>query len=213
MISAKPRAATAASALQADKMVDIILASASPRRRELFEKYKIFARIVVSDEDELSPVGLPPADYVMAVAMAKAEAVRRKSAASPKTVVVAADTIVYADGKILGKPSDLAEASRVLRFLSGRTHEVYTGLAILGGNKRVSDFERTEVVFRTLLESEIDAYVNICRPLDKAGAYGIQDYSGLFVSKIDGDYLNVVGMPMCKTAALLRDCFGVELMP
>ena len=129
-------------------------------------------------------------------------------------IVISADTIVYFDKRILGKPENEPGAKKMLEMLSGNVHEVYTGICVTDGTsgKSISDFEVTKVKFRTLTEEEIDRYIATGEPMDKAGSYGIQGKGCLFVEKIDGDYLNVVGLPAVKLAAILREEFNLNIM-
>ena len=173
----------------------IILASQSPRRAELLRglglEFEI--RTVPIDED----VDIPdPKEHVSVLSRNKAEAVSERIQSG---LVIGADTIVYHDGAILGKPEDPANAIRMLRKLSGQTHQVFTGLTlILNHEKTLTDVVSTDVTFRTLTDPEIEAYVASEEPLDKAGAYGIQGRAGLFVESIQGCYFNVVGFPIAR---------------
>lgn len=177
----------------------IVLASGSPRRRELLTRMGVAFIVDVADVDERCS-GLPR-DVVITLSMRKAEAV---SARHPGELVLAADTIVYSDA-ILGKPHDPADAARMLRILAGRWHEVYTGICtIKAGNVRC-EAALTRVHFTPLSEDEIDAYVATGEPMDKAGAYGIQGMAGMFIDRIDGCPHNVMGLPMALTKQLLMD--------
>lgn len=183
----------------------LVLASRSPRRRELLSRLGLDFVVIPSDVAEEQYTSLPPVARVTALARAKAEAVAR---GLTEAVVVAADTLVVCEGRVLGKPASREEAEAMLTFLSGRTHEVYTGVAVMsvpGGVCRET-WERTEVRFRRLSEREIKAYVATGEPLDKAGAYGIQGRGALLVEGIAGDFFNVVGLPLVKTAMLLEEC-------
>ena len=179
----------------------LILASQSPRRRELLGLLGIPFEIRVPNADEtMDPTG-EPAQQVALVSRRKAEATPRDEYA----VVVAADTIVVCDGKILGKPKDPEDAARMLRLLSGRTHQVMTGLTVLYQDKVCSHTEVTQVTFRELSDSEILGYVRSGEPMDKAGAYGIQGGAALFAQGICGDYYNVVGLPVCRLVQVLQE--------
>ena len=179
----------------------LILASQSPRRRELLGLLGIPFEIRVPNADEtMDPTG-EPAQQVALVSRRKAEATPRDE----DTVVIAADTIVVCDGKILGKPKDREDAVRMLRLLSGRTHQVMTGLTVLYGNKVTSCTEVTQVTFRALCDREILRYVDSGEPMDKAGAYGIQGGAALFAQGICGDYFNVVGLPVCRLVQVLQE--------
>ncbi len=185
----------------------IILASQSPRRRELLGLMGLtdFAIIPAQGEEDLS-AGLPPDKLVEALAAAKAKEVAAQ--ADPSDVIIAADTIVTLDGKVLGKPHSGEEAFEMLRILSGRTHRVYTGVAVLQGQRLELLHEATEVVFRPLTEGEISRYIATGEPMDKAGAYGIQGRGALLVEGIRGDYFNVMGLPVCRLGQMLK-AFGI----
>lgn len=180
--------------------MDLILASQSPRRRELMNFFHIPFRICVADIDEAMDPRKDPCDEVARVSRAKAAAVKR----GPDDVVIAADTIVVCNGQVLGKPRDEADARRMLTLLSGRKHQVMTGLTVLRGNRSESVTEVADIFFRELTAAEIDAYVRTGEPMDKAGAYGIQGGAALFAEKIDGDFYNVMGLPVCRLGQILR---------
>lgn len=182
-------------------MKKIILASASPRRKELLETAGISFEICVADVDESIPEGTPPDEAAKLTASKKAAAV---SAIHPDAVVIGADTIVVADGKILGKPKDRADAENMLRMLSGKEHLVITGVCLSeGGNRTV--FEKiSKVKFYELSDAEIKAYVATGEPMDKAGAYGIQGKGCVLVEGIEGDYFNIVGLPVAATVKELK---------
>jgi septum formation protein len=187
----------------------LILASASPRRRELLGRLGVAFEVHPVDADETPRPGEAAADLVRRLAVAKAEAalVDLAGVAGDDTVVVAADTEVVLDGEVLGKPADADDAARILRRLAGRTHEVLTGVAVAaswGDTAAVeSRVARTAVTMTDLSAQEIAWYVGTGEPLDKAGAYGIQGAGGLFVSSIEGSYDNVVGLPLALTRRLL----------
>ncbi len=182
-----------------------ILASASPRRKSLLEALGCTELVIRPARcEEIVPPGLSPADTVMALALQKAEDTAARSP-EPDAVILAADTIVVRDGEILGKPRDAAQAKAMLRSLSGRSHEVFTGVAILRGDKRRVRYARTEVFFRDLSPQEIEAYVATGEPLDKAGAYGIQGRAALFAERLHGDFYNVVGLPLYLTGQMLQE--------
>ena len=178
-----------------------VLASQSPRRKELMGLFHIPFIIRVSDADETMDPNASPAEQVALVSRRKAEAVPRET----DDVVIAADTIVVCDGKVLGKPKDEADAHGMLRLLSGRDHQVMTGLTLLRGEKCLSCTEVTDIHFRDLTEQEIDSYIRTGEPMDKAGSYGIQGGAALFAEKLCGDYFNVVGLPVCRLGQLLRE--------
>ena len=187
----------------------IILASGSPRRRELLEMLGLKFEIRPARGGEHPPEGAGPEETVLALAGAKAEEIAEHSAEND--VIIAADTIVWLDGKLLGKPHDEADAARMLRALSGREHEVWTGVALISGAERVSGAEQTYVKFRDLTDGEIAAYIATGEPMDKAGAYGAQGYASLFVEGIRGDFFNVMGLPLCRLGKMLGK-LGVKLL-
>ncbi len=181
--------------------VPLVLASQSPRRRALLDRLGLTFRVEPTGADETWPDALDVGAATEAIALRKAEAVD-----APGALVLAADTVVVLEGEVLGKPSDAAHAAATLRRLSGRTHHVVSGLALrLDGRQRTAH-ERTAVTFADLSDAEIDAYVATGSPLDKAGAYGIQDDAGaLLIERIEGDYFNVVGLPIRRLYQTLRD--------
>ena len=186
-------------------MAQFILASASPRRKELLEKAGYTFAVLVSDADETLPDGISPEEAVRLNAARKAQAV---SALHPGDVVLGCDTVVAIGGKILGKPRSAAEAKEMLRQLSGRTHTVYSGVCITDGTKKTVFAVATDVTFYALSEVTIDAYAATGEPMDKAGAYGIQGLGCVLVREISGDYSNVVGLPLSESARALAT-FGV----
>ena len=189
----------------------IILASASPRRKALLEMLGVPELTVIParGEEAIDPA-LTPEELVKALSRQKAAEVA--AACAPEdAVVIGADTVVVLDGAVLGKPKDERCAKRMLSALSGRGHAVWTGITAIRGGRLLSRAERTEVFFRPLSEREIDAYIATGAPLDKAGAYGAQDLASLFVERIDGDFFNVVGLPLCALGKLLRE-LGVDLI-
>ncbi len=186
----------------------IILASASPRRRELIENLKIDFEVKTADCEEITVPGERPEDTVKRLSLTKARCVAELE--GDDAVVIGADTVVAIDGKILGKPADENEAAEMLRLLSGRTHRVYTGLAVVGRGKTVNEYVETEVKFYDLTDSQIKRYIATGEPMDKAGAYGIQKYGSLLVEEIRGDYFNVVGLPVGRLDRVLRENFGIE---
>ncbi|MGN0520188.1 MAG: Maf family protein [Candidatus Fimenecus sp.] len=179
----------------------LILASNSPRRAEILTQGGFSFEKRVADTDETLSAGVLPAEAVEILAQRKGRAVFRAA----DEVVLAADTVVVLDNRILGKPKDENGAKEMLRALSGRTHSVFTGVYITDGEREFLFYAQTRVTFYQLTDAEIDAYVQSGEPLDKAGAYGIQGRGALFVEKIDGDYLNVVGLPLAKTARILKE--------
>ena len=184
-----------------------VLASASPRRRELIGLFHFSQlRIVPSDWEEDVQSGTPE-QIVMATALGKARAVLPKC--EPDEAVLGADTLVFLDGKRLGKPRDRAQAVQMLKTLSGRTHTVCTGCALLLGGKEECFCATSRVTFRPLSDEEIEAYVDSGEPMDKAGAYGIQGRGALFISGIEGDFYNVMGLPVCLLSQELTK-LGIE---
>lgn len=179
----------------------LILASQSPRRRELLEKLNIPFSVQVADIDETPDTSLSVQEDLLRISRLKARAIPRKKG----DIVIAADTVVVLDGMILGKPKDRADARRMLSALSGRAHQVMTGLTVLQDEKCLSHTEVTDVFFRPLTEPEIDSYVSSGDCDDKAGSYGIQSGAAPFVEKIHGDYYNVVGLPVCRLSLLLKE--------
>lgn len=178
----------------------LILASASPRRRELLGLLGIPFTVRVADIDETMDLSRPAQENVADVSRRKALAVE----AEEGDVIIAADTIVVSDGKILGKPHSEAEAREMLAMLSGRVHQVMTGCTLRRGDKCETFTEITDVWFRELSEKEIKKYVATGEPMDKAGSYGIQGGAALFCEKLVGDYYNVVGLPLCALGQALR---------
>ncbi|MCR5073088.1 MAG: Maf family protein [Clostridiales bacterium] len=173
--------------------MDIILASASPNRKELLERIGLPFSVVVSHVVENVSSSLPTGEYVMELARQKAESV---AADYPDACVIGADTVVDLDGTILGKPHTPENAKAYLSAMQGREHLVYTGVAVTVHGKTIVDVEKTSVTFAPMSGEEIEWYVATGDPLEKAGAYGIQGPAGLFVSAIRGDYFNVVGLPI-----------------
>jgi len=181
-------------------MLRVILASRSPRRRQLLTMIGIAHTVVPADIDETYPALEPPAVHAERLAREKAEAIALRC---PDTVVIGADTIVVIDGRVLGKPSDVAEAERMLHELSGRTHVVHTGVAVSRGGRVVSGVASVAVTFRTLSDADITAYVATGEPMDKAGSYGIQGFGATIVDRIDGDYFAVMGLALNQLVHLL----------
>ncbi|MBQ7047783.1 MAG: septum formation inhibitor Maf [Clostridia bacterium] len=181
----------------------IILASASPRRREIMKQFGFNFESIPSDADESGVDNLAPHKAVMELARRKAVWIKERYP-EKEEIILAADTLVALDGELLGKPKDEEDAFRMLSALSGTNHQVYTGYAILQGDKTVVDYDCTQVFFRPLEKEEIEAYIATGEPMDKAGAYGIQEKAGIFVRRVEGDYLNVLGLPICKIYEQLK---------
>lgn len=185
----------------------IILASQSPRRRELLERMGIsqFDVIPAKGEERADP-NLTPDQLVEELSRQKAAEI---AAGNPDALIIAADTVVAVDGTVLGKPHDRDDAVRMLQTLSGREHTVYSGLTVCWQGRSVTQHEATAVRFRPLSETDIDHYVSTGEPMDKAGSYGIQGYGCTLVEGISGDYYNVVGLPVCRLSQILSG-FGLD---
>lgn len=186
----------------------IILASASPRRRELLTQIGVDFEVIVSDVEEKVTADLPH-EVVMELSAQKAESVMKDLSSrkdAEQTIVIGADTVVSCGGEILGKPKDAEDAGRMLRMLSGREHEVYTGVSFVysGCEKPHTFYECTKVKFAPMTEREIEEYIATKDPMDKAGAYGIQGFCARYIEGIEGDYNNVVGLPVCRVYQELK---------
>lgn len=179
----------------------VILASASPRRRQLLLLVGIDHEVRPADVDESLLPGETPVAHAERLARAKAHAVAERE---PGAVVIAADTIVVVDGEVLGKPLDARGARTMLRRLSGRTHTVLTAIAVARASRTESAVESVDVTFRPLSDEEIDAYIATGEPMDKAGAYGIQGYGATIVERVDGDYFSVMGLGLRRLVDLLE---------
>ena len=189
-------------------MARIVLASASPRRRDLLRQIGLSDfTIRVSDAAEDYPPDLSPAEIVEHISREKAEAVP----CAPDELVIAADTMVFLDGQKLGKPADEADALRMLTALQGRRHTVRTGVTVRQGDRFLTESEATEVEFRPLSEAELRAYIATGEPMDKAGAYGAQGRGALLVERLDGDFFNVMGLPVLRLSRMLEK-FGIFLL-
>ena len=190
--------------------MNIILASQSPRRKELL------GRMGIRDFETISPNvdesvfhGLPPEGLVRRLSAEKAAAVAGR--AGEDAIVIAADTVVALEGAVLGKPADELDAFKMLSALSGVRHQVYTGVTVCRGGEKQTAHEVTDVTFRELSEEEIEHYIATGEPMDKAGAYGIQGYGALLIQGISGDYYNVMGLPVCRLSGMLAR-FGVDCL-
>ena len=192
----------------------LILASASPRRRDLLAQAGLTFTVDVAEIPEVPEPDEDAATFVLRLAEAKAQAVwaKRKAdhnlAAQPEDdplIVLGADTCVLCQGEILGKPRDQADARRMLELLSGRTHQVLTGLAALTATESFADVEITQVTFNLIEEKELVHYLGSGEAMDKAGAYGIQGYAARWIPRIEGDYFNVVGLPIARVVALIAE--------
>lgn len=190
--------------------MNIILASASPRRKEILENANVKFKIMASSIEELTLDSESPCQMVMRLAFEKGIdiASRQKS-----DLVISADTIVVLDNTILGKPKDEIEARKMITSLSGRTHQVITGISLinLNNNKKIIDHVISNVKFKNLSEEDINDYIRTKESLDKAGAYGIQGYGALLVEEIQGDYFNIVGLPISRLSDLLKKHFNINL--
>lgn len=186
----------------------IILASQSPRRRQLLEQMGFTDFLIrPAQGEELADPNLDPGGLVEALSRQKALEI--SAAADPQDLIIAADTVVAVDGQVLGKPHSTQQAHKMLSALSGREHTVYTGVTVCRGGQILTQHEATTVRFRPLTAQEIDAYIATGEPMDKAGSYGIQGRGALLVEGISGDYFNVVGLPVCRLGRMLTQ-FGVD---
>ncbi|MGM0900237.1 MAG: Maf family protein [Bacillota bacterium] len=182
-------------------MQRLILASSSPRRRELLENLHLTFEISSSNVDESFSPDLTPEEAVKELASRKASFVAEKE---PNAFVIGSDTVVVHNGDILGKPNDREEALYMLKKLSGQTHSVFTGVSIISPEREIQFYEKTDVVFWELSHEEMDAYISSGEPFDKAGGYGIQGFGSFLVREIKGDYFSVVGLPVARTVRELR---------
>ena len=195
------------------KISDIILASSSPRRKEILETVGVSFRVVTSEADESVPEGLSPDKVVCEIAGRKCEAVlehlKSEDRLHGETLVIACDTVVVYEGMVIGKPLDEAHAILTLGILSDSWHSVYSGLAVYYKGRTVTRSARTDVKFRELSEREIMAYAESGEPMGKAGSYAIQMKGASFVERIEGEFNNVVGLPLVTLLTLLREEFGI----
>ena len=176
-------------------MKHIILASASPRRKEILELADLKFDVMPSDAQEIT-TKTAPNEVVMELASIKAKDIYKKS--EKQSMIVGADTVVAYQGQILGKPTDKADAKRMLTMLSGQTHEVYTGVCVIEDAKTKTFYEETKVTFYEISDEQINHYIKTGEPMDKAGSYGIQGKAAVFIKGIEGDYYNVVGFPIAR---------------
>lgn len=189
-------------------MKKIILASTSPRRKEILAGTGLVFDTMSSGYEEDNSLAMPPNQLVTHLAEGKARWVAEKH---PVAVVIGADTLVSLDGRVIGKPRDKDELVSVFTALSGRSHSIFSGIAIIEGDKVVTESVETKVFFRKLTSQEIEKYsAHIREWKDKAAGYGIQSLAGLFIERIEGDYYNVVGLPLCRLGVRLKE-FGVDL--
>ena len=192
-------------------MKEIILASNSPRRKELLGMLGLEFSVIPDNTPECIDQQLSPAEVVMALAKFKGDNVRKTLSKNRDAIIIAADTVVAIDGVVLGKPKSKADAEKMLSRLSGKSHNVYTGVYLIENlsGKSANFYEKTEVFFKNLDIETIKDYINTGEPMDKAGAYGIQNLGSLFVERINGDYFNVVGLPIPKLGEVLSKDFGI----
>ena len=189
-------------------MARIVLASGSPRRQELLGRMGIHDFVVsVPQVDEVCPEGLTPEETVCHISRQKSGAVQ----AEPEDIVITADTMVFLDDQRLGKPLDEADALRMLTALQGRRHTVCTGVTVRQGDRVLTESEATGVVFRPAEESELRAYIATGEPMDKAGSYGVQGKGALLVERLEGDFFNVMGLPVLRLSRMLAQ-FGIKLL-
>lgn len=190
--------------------MNIILASASPRRKEILENTNIKFDIISSSIEELVLDGESPCQMVMRLAFEKGIDIASKYKSN---LVISADTIVVLDDNVLGKPKDEEEARQMISNLSGRTHQVITGISLINleNNKKIIDYVVSNVKFKKLSKDDINDYIKTKESLDKAGAYGIQGYGAILVEEIQGDYFNIVGLPISKLSDLLKIHFNINL--
>ncbi|WP_300412160.1 Maf family protein [uncultured Oscillibacter sp.] len=191
-------------------MSQIVLASGSPRRRELLERVGVTDFTVrVPEVEEYFPEGLTPPEVVSYISREKAEAAVKLC--GPEDIVITADTMVFLDDQRLGKPRDEAHALEMLTALQGRKHTVCTGVSVCRGAKRLTETESTDVFFRPATEAQLRRYIATGEPMDKAGAYGVQGRGALLVERLEGDFFNVMGLPVLRLARMLEN-FGVSLL-
>jgi len=190
--------------------MNIILASASPRRKEILENTNVKFKIMASDIEELTLEGESPCQMVMRLAFEKGMDIASKQKSD---LIISADTIVVLDNKVLGKPKDEVEAKHMIESLSGKTHQVITGISLINleNNKKIIDYVISNVKFKNLSKEDINDYIRTNESLDKAGAYGIQGYGALLVDEIQGDYFNIVGLPISRLSDLLKKYFNINL--
>lgn len=190
-------------------MAKIVLASASPRRQELLRRVGIRDFDVrVPEVEETFPEGLTPPEVVSHISREKADAAA--ALCTPEEIVITADTMVFLDDERLGKPRDESDALRMLTALQGRRHTVCTGVTVRQGDRRLTEAASTDVYFRPASREELLAYIRTGEPMDKAGAYGVQGKGALLVERLDGDFFNVMGLPLLRLSRMLEQ-FGVRL--
>lgn len=191
-------------------MSNIVLASGSPRRRELLQRIGLTDFLVrVPEVEESFPEGLTPPEVVAYISREKAEAAAKLC--EPGDIVITADTMVFLDNRRLGKPRDEHHALEMLTALQGRRHTVCTGVSVFRGAKRLTETESTDVFFRPATEAQLRRYIATGEPMDKAGAYGVQGRGALLVERLEGDFFNVMGLPVLRLSRML-ETFGVSLL-
>ena len=183
-------------------VMDIILASLSPRRKELLQKITTDFKVIPSTADETLPTGISPSDAVEFLSEKKAKEIFMQN---PNCCVIGSDTVVAINGEILGKPDNVAQAVEMLQKLSGATHHVYTGVTVITPQGKLTTCSKTEVCFYQISSKGIENYVATGEPMDKAGAYGIQDHGALLVKSMTGDYYSVMGLPVSSLYHMLLD--------
>lgn len=190
--------------------MNIILASASPRRKEILENTNTKFEIIKSEIDEVILDNELPSQVVMRLAFEKSIDIALKH---PDSLVIGADTVVVLNNKILGKPKDSSDAFNMIKQLSGKTHQVITGISLinLNANQKIIDYVVSNVKFKNLSEEDIKDYIQTNESLDKAGAYGIQGFGAMLVEEIQGDYFNIVGLPISRLSDLLKKHFNINL--
>lgn len=191
-------------------MKRFILASQSPRRTEILNDAGVIHTVMPSYADETLPEGISPEKYVMELALLKGADVAKKC--GKDDIIISADTVVVHEGEIMGKPKDFDDAVKMLMKLSGSWHSVLTGYSVISGGAASVRYEETKVKFREFDEKEAKRYIRSGESMDKAGGYGIQGKGRLLVEKIDGDYFNVVGLPICALAQMLKKDFGIDIL-
>lgn len=189
-------------------MQKIILASSSPRRKMVLEKSGLKFSVDVSDFNEDALEFSNPHEMVEKLSLEKAKIVAKRN---PKALIIAADTTVFLNNEIIGKPKSKTDAFRILKLLSGNKHQVITGFTIIGGKKIITKHIISEVIFKNLSDEQINAYIATGEPMDKAGGYGIQNNAGVFVDRVIGDYNNIVGLPLAAILNALKE-FGVDTL-
>lgn len=192
---------------------EIVLASASPRRKDLLKNIGMKFSICVAECDEFIDENVLPHEAVMLLSLKKAAAVAKCFEGKMK-LIIGADTIVVSDGEILTKPKDKEDAFSMLKKLSGKVHSVLTGFTVMSAydSKSITVFEETKVHFKEMTDEEINGYISTNEPMDKAGGYGIQGIGSMFVEKIEGDYFNVVGLPVCRLCNVIKKEFDINII-